>query len=188
MPIARNRRSSLATSASSKTAAPTKTSMLDRPIGQAVNKTIYAFAKIKVVPPNRYNSKIVAMELATTKAGAEAIDALYDLTASDGSKYHVRMRYPDGSFFLEEFLEALRAAGLPANAKLSDAVGIQEVVELDYVNDESIGTFINRWPVGKVPVNRRTSGSANSGNLINEDEDDEFSDFLDEADEEDEDE
>lgn len=190
----KNSNMSARSSNSRKAPAVSKTSAVDRKITRKAHAKQFSFAKPGVVPAGRYDSKIVDVEESKTKAGEQSVDFLYELTSSSGRKHHVRMRYPFDSFYYEELCEALLDAGLTEDSKLSDAVGLEEQVVLEYPNGEHIGSFTSRSPVSRKASNGKGSHSeAVEGEEIEAvededqdeedlDDDSEFDDFLEEED------
>ena len=171
-----------------------KTSAIDRKIARKTQTKQFSFARIGVVPPGEYRSKIVGLEDSQTKSGEESIDVLYELTSGSGKKYHVRMRYPVDGFYFDELCEALLDAGLTEDSKLFDAVGLEEQVVLDYPNGERIGSFTNRCPVSR-KVSKGYGGRSEAAEeeeteVVDDedqdeedfDEDSEFNDFLEDED------
>jgi len=181
-------------SGSRKAPTASKTSAVDRKITRKAQTKQFSFAKIGIVPPDEYRSKIVGLEDSRTKAGEDAIDVLYELTSASGKKFHVRMRYPLDGYFFEELCDALLDAGLTEDSKLSDAVGLEEQVVLDYENGERIGSFVSRSPVSRKASNGKGSCSEAVEGEETEavededqdeedfDDDSEFDDFLEDTD------
>lgn len=190
----KNLKMSARSSNSRKAPAASKTSAVDRKIVRKAQAKNYSFAKPAVVPPAEYRSEIAGMEDSKTKAGEDAIDVLYDLVDDAGKKYHVRMRYPLDGYYYEELCEALLDAGLTEDSKLSDAVGLEEQVVLDYENGERIGSFVSRSPVSRKASNGKGSHSEAAEEEETEvvddedqdeedlDDDSEFDDFLEDED------
>lgn len=190
--------SNLSTRSSASRKAPTasKTSAVDRKITRKAQTKQFSFAKIGIVPPDEYRSKIVGLEDSRTKAGEDAIDVLYELTSASEKKFHVRMRYPLDGYFFEELCDALLDAGLTEDSKLSEAVGLEEQVVLGYPNGERIGSFVSRCPadrkvsIGKVGSSKvaedHESEAFDEDDQAEDDvEDDEFADLVDFLEEED---
>ena len=183
----KNTNSKLPTRSANSRKAPTasKTSAVDRKITRKAQAKKFSFAKTGVVPPGTYKSEIVGIEEAQTKAGEEAVDVLYELTSTSGRKYHVRMRYPVDGYFFEELCDALLDAGLAEGSKLSEAVGLEEEVELAYSNGERIGSFVNRWSIGGYSDDFCGEDSSNREPEEEPEEEldeDEFDDFLEDED------
>lgn len=149
-----------------------KNFIIKRPV-QARN---YAFAKNGVVAAGKYRSKIAGVEFTKTKAGEEAVDLLYDLTDQKGTRYHVRMRYPDGSYYYDELCGALLAAGLQEGDSLKKAIGLEEAIALEYVNGEKIGSITSRSPIGKKVIGETVAEVEETEDEV--DEDDEFDEDL----------
>lgn len=148
---------------------------LDIQIKRSVQGSKYSFAKAGVVAPDKYDSSIAGVEVTRTKGGEDAVDILYNLTNQEGKTFHVRMRYPLGSFYFEELCDALLEAGLKEGMDIKKAVGIEEEVTIDYVNGERIGSIVERVPVGSKSTETKT---ANADKDEADDDDDEF-DFAD---------
>lgn len=177
-----------------KAPAASKTSAVDRKIARKAQSKQFSFAKPGVVPPGEYRSRIVCMEDSKTKAGEEAVDVLYELTDDSDKKYHVRMRYPLDGYYFEELCDTLLDAGLTEESKLSDAVGLEEQVVLDYPNGERIGSFTSRCPVSckasNGPSGRSEAAEDEETEVVDDEEQDEdgfdndseFDDFLEEED------
>ena len=106
----------------------------------------YAFPKPKLVPAGQYRSKIVDILESVTKNGDEAIDVHYDF--DDGvHRYRIKMRYPVESSHFEALCDALIEAGIPENASIKKAVGIEETVVLDYPDGATMGSIVSRSPI-----------------------------------------
>ncbi len=126
-------------------------------IKRPVQSKNYAFAKSGVVAAGKYRSFIIDVEFTKTKAGEDAVDLLYDLTDQKGTTYHVRMRYPDDSYYYAELCGALLDAGLQEGDSLKKAIGIEESIVLEYVNGEKIGSITARAPISEKAVNGKTA-------------------------------
>ena len=136
----------------------------------------YAFAKKGVVAAGKYRSKIAGVEFTKTKAGEEAVDLLYDLTDQKGMGYHIRMRYPAESFYYDELCGALLAAGLQAGDSLEKAIGLEETIALEYPNGSTIGSIVQRAPIGKNAIKKKVLEVEDDEGEV--DEDDEFDEDL----------
>lgn len=106
----------------------------------------YIFPKPKLIPAGKYHSKIVDVLESTTKQGEEAVDVHYDFENQD-HLIRVKMRYPLASSHFEDLCDALINAGVPENSGFTKAVGVEEMVELDYPNGATIGSIVSRSPV-----------------------------------------
>ena len=111
----------------------------------------YAFPKPKLVPAGKYRSKIVDILESVTKNGDEAIDVHYEF--DDGvHRYRIKMRYPVESTHFEALCDALIDAGVPENASIKKAIGVEETVELAYPNGTTMGSIISRSPINTTTV------------------------------------
>ena len=164
--------------------ASAKPSAVERTVKRTAKASNYAFAKPGVVPPGEYRSKIVGMEETMTRAGEEAVDVLYELTDSSGKQYHIRARYPTDGYYFDKLCDALLNAGLPDGSKLSDGIGIEEEVTLDYPDGGRIGNFVDRRPVNSAATGRKSAGSNSRvvEDVDEDDEDTELENFLQEDD------
>lgn len=162
--------------------ASAKPSAVERTVKRTAKASNYAFAKLGVVPPGDYHSKIVGMEETMTRAGEEAVDVMYMLTDSSGKQYHIRARYPTNGYYFDKFCDALLNAGLPEGSKLSDGIGTEEEVTLDYPDGGRIGSFVDRRPVNSAATGRKSAGSNPRvlEDVDEDDEDDELEDYLEE--------
>ena len=111
----------------------------------------YAFPKPKLVPAGKYHSKIVDILESVTKNGDEAIDVHYEF--DDGvHRYRIKMRYPVESTHFEALCDALIDAGVPENTSIKKAVGIEEMVVLDYPDGATMGSIVSRSPINATAV------------------------------------
>lgn len=106
----------------------------------------YVFPKPKLIPAGQYRSQIVDILESVTKNGDEAVDVHYHFE-NGANIYRVKMRYPVESSHFEALCDALIDAGVPENASIKKAVGVEEMVELDYLNGATMGSIVSRSPV-----------------------------------------
>lgn len=111
----------------------------------------YAFPKPRLIPKGQYHSKIVDVFESTTKQGDDAVDVHYDFT-NENQRYRVKMRYPVASSHFQALCDALIDAGVPENASIKKAIGVEETVELDYPNGATMGSIVSRSPVMSTAV------------------------------------
>jgi hypothetical protein len=111
----------------------------------------YAFPKPKLIPKGQYRSKIVDIFESTTKQGDDAVDVHYEFT-NGNQRYRVKMRYPVESSHFEALCDALIDAGVPENASIKKAIGVEETVELAYPNGTTMGSIISRSPINTTTV------------------------------------
>lgn len=149
------------------------------------------FLSESVVPAGRYVSEIVAVYEAVTDKGKAAVDVHYSFTDAHGNVVEAKERFAIDGFYFEQLCEALLDAGLSDGAKISQAVGITESVDVTYPRPGAIGRIKTRTPYAKSVSNKsRMAASAavdydDSTEDVVED-DDEFDDFADGLDDEDE--
>lgn len=133
----------------------------------------YEHPRIGRVPATYYHSKIVGMSI-REKNDKVILDVKYDLVDCYGRVYYIVQSYPADSQPYRRFAEALEAAGVSCDANADAGIGVEEIIELDYVSKSSdLGSIVNRRPY--------TTPSADDENEDEneaEDYDDEFDDFL----------
>lgn len=106
----------------------------------------YEYPRIGKVPATYYHSKIVDMNV-REKNGKAILDVHYDLEDSYGRVYHIVQSYPAESQPYHRFADALVAAGVPENAKVNAGIGVEEIIEIDYISKSSdLGSIVNRKP------------------------------------------
>ena len=157
-----------------------------RKVTRSTTPVTFSFPKRGIVPAGKYRCKVVAFEDSRTKAGEEAVDALYELTSATGEQYHIRTRYLVDSYYYCEFCDALLDAGLKENSLLADAVGIEEEIVLDYPDGARIGCFTSRRPLGRRDCQDGDTLDAEDSNCTDKeaqvdswDDDADFEDYLD---------
>lgn len=141
--------------------------------GSKVQKAKISMARVSYIPAGNYRSKVVAINDVTTRAGKTAIEIVYQLTDSMGKGYKIREIVPDDSWYYEQFSNAMVAAGVPDEAEIDEAVGVEEDVELVYDDPCSLGHFATRVPAAQ-PV-------AHDSESVEEAEEENF-DFLEDDD------
>lgn len=169
----------------------TKVSAADTIIRRKPVQQNVPFLKESVVPAGSYISEIIAVHDALTNNGKLAVDIHYTLTDAHGNVLKAKERFALDGYYFSQLGEALLEAGLPDGAKLSQAVGITERVDVVYPRPNAIGRIKNRTPYTKSKSSKsRTVTSANADYDDDDDaediveEDDEFDDFLDATDDE----
>lgn len=138
----------------------------------------YAYPKAKVVPAGVYRSEVKKVTPSTTNAGDDAIDFFYELTNASSQKFHVRQRYPLESGACGELCDRLIAAGLEEGSDFSDAIGLEETVEIVYHEGSTLGSIVSTDTELDIAAPKAEASSE-------ADEDDDFDDFLEDEDEED---
>ena len=149
------------------------------------------FLSESAVPAGRYVSEIVAVHEAVTDKGKAAVDMCYTFTDAHGNVVEAKERFAIDGYYFEQLCEALLDAGLPDGAKISQAVGITESVDVAYPRPGAIGRIKTRTPYAKSVSNksRMVDSAAVDYDDSTEDiveDDDEFNDFADGFDDEDE--
>lgn len=143
------------------------------------NKTV-PMARQKNIPAGKYRSKIVKVSFKKTRAGEDAVEIIYELTAPDGSVRKMREVIPYDSWAFEIFCDTLIAAGLEDGDDISAAVGVTEDVLLEYPDTHGLGHFTKRTP--------STAQSAPSTSMnVDDDEDVPVSNRVDDEEEDDDD-
>lgn len=169
---------------------------------QSVSKLIVKRSKRKVkaapmltediAPAGKYRSEIVGVADAKSDVGKLMVDVTYRLTDDRGKSVDARIRYPAEGYHIQKFFDALIDAGLPEESPLTEAVGIEEEVEIVYPFEGALGKIKSRKPapVAKPPaknpkrvVSAEDDQDDDSDLQADEDTfDEEDEDFLDEDD------
>jgi hypothetical protein len=99
------------------------------------------------VPAGHYFS-VVKKLVPRVKEGKVVLDAFYEIRQPRGSSvYHIKQSYPEGSSFLQDFYNAMIAAGVKPGPNLKDAIGVEEFIALAYVSTKSdFGSIVKRYP------------------------------------------
>ena len=106
----------------------------------------YEYPRIGRVPATYYHSKIVDMSV-RKKNDKAILDIKYDLEDSYGRVYHIIQSYPAESQPYHRLADALAAAGVPEDAKVNAGIGVEEIIELDYLSKtHDLGSIVNRRP------------------------------------------
>ena len=118
----------------------------------------YDYLRYSVVKPGIYCSRIINAESSVTAKGEPSIDVYYTLVSADDyhswnscdsdeiTYYHVKQRYKIGSNAYNNFIRAMRNAGLNKQFYTDDVIGIIEAVEVEYPNGGDMGTLGSRKP------------------------------------------
>ena len=99
-----------------------------------------------IVPPGKYHSEVIAVADAKSDAGKLMADVTYRFTDKGGETVEARIRYPATGYHIEKLFDALIEAGLPEESPLTEAVGIEEQVEICYPFEGALGKIKNRKP------------------------------------------
>lgn len=99
------------------------------------------------VPAGHYFSELKKL-VPRIKDGKEMLDAFYEIHQPRGqSVYHIKQTYTKGSTFIQDFFNAMIAAGVKPGPNLRDAIGVEEFISLAYVSTKSdIGSIVSRCP------------------------------------------
>jgi hypothetical protein len=109
----------------------------------------YEYPRIGRVPATYYHSKIVDMSI-RKKNDKIILDVHYDLEDSYGRLYYIVQSYPADSQPYRRFAEALGAAGVSGDVYADAGIGVEEIIELDYISKSSdLGSIVNRRPYTK---------------------------------------
>ena len=170
----------------------TNNSVLSRKLAHSSNAAKVPFLKQSVVPAGTYTARVTAVKEAQTTAGEDAIDIIYALTSVNSKVVTAKERFPIDGYILEKLTMHWFDNGLlPDDATYADIVGIEETVDISYVNPKALGSLRNRRPVNQASKATPKKISAPPVEDVDEDEseedmeedlDDEFDDFLDETD------
>ena len=136
----------------------------------------------KIAPAGVYASKIVAVtasKIDTTNA--DAVDVTYELTGTDGKIVQGRVRYEVGGYHLDKLLDALAEAGVPEGSSITEAVGIEEQLEIVYPQRGSLAKIKSRRPMTETVAPKKPAAKPKAP-TVDTDEDEEYDDFLDEDD------
>lgn len=143
------------------------------------------------VPAGTYHSVILAVKDAQNDEGKPMADVVYRFTSSSGKAVEAKIRYPITGYHIERLFDALIDAGLPEESPLTDAVGIEEEVQVVYPHEGSLGKIKTRRPVSKAseiksqkPIPKKSAHRVIDDKDFLEDEpleefDDDLEDYLD---------
>ena len=139
------------------------------------------------VPAGQYFSELKKL-VPRIKDGKEMLDAFYEIRHPRGqSVYHIKQTYTKGSTFIQEFYNAMIAAGVKPGPNLKDAVGIEEFISLAYVSATSdFGSIVKRYPKAVALAyygHSDEEADVDEEDDEDDDEDDEFDTFLSDLDE-----
>lgn len=166
-------------------------SVTDLRIHRQQNRKETPLLTSEILPAGKYYSEIIAIDDATCASGKPAADVTYRFTGKDGVSVTAKIRYPHKGYHIEQLFEAMLDAGLPDGAHLTEAVGVQEEVEVIYAYEGALGKIKTRRPVGvakQVPSSTKRRPSlgrvtAKSSYVEDEDEDeDEIEVFTEDGD------
>lgn len=111
-----------------------------------IESSDYAYPKEKDVPAGVYFSTISHMEV-RVKNDKIILDVGYDLEDRYGLIRHILQSYTKGSQHYKKFGAAMVATGLKPGQPILDAMGVTELVRIDYVAKRSdIGSIVERKP------------------------------------------
>ena len=99
-----------------------------------------------IVPAGTYRSEIIGVADAKSDTGKLLVDVSYRFTDTGGKAVEARVRYPATGYHIEKLYDALIDAGLPEDSPLTDAISIQEEVEIVYPFEGALGKIKNRKP------------------------------------------
>ena len=108
------------------------------------NYNVYNFPTENTVPEGHYWIRIDNISESITTTGKTAIDVYYTFQDETGKLHKVKMRYTDGSIAQDEFFDAMVEAGVDEGADITDAIGITEEIDFEYVGN--FGAIKNRIP------------------------------------------
>ncbi len=107
------------------------------------------------VPDGYYHSRVAKIDI-RTKAGPNGenkvlIDVCYDIEGYDyknrGQTYGIKQSYCRGSDYLQEFYDAMIAAGVEPDTPIRNAIGVRENIVLAYcAKNSDIGSIVRRSP------------------------------------------
>lgn len=100
----------------------------------------------EVVPAGKYCSEVISVTDAKSDAGKLMADVTYRFSDAGGKAVVARVRYPATGYYIEKLYDALVEAGLPEESPLTEAVGIEEEVEIVYPFEGALGKIKNRKP------------------------------------------
>ena len=143
-----------------------------------------------LVPACKYHSKIIAVTDAKSDEGKLMADVTYRFTDARGKEVDVRIRYPATGYHIDRLYDAMIDAGLPEETPLTEAVGIEERVEVTYPYEGALGKIKDRRPAATTapaPKPKKRAALIEDeveieSDEVSEDEDDEFDDFLEDDD------
>lgn len=171
----------------------TTNSVLSRKLVHSNKAAKIPFIKQSVVPAGTYVARVTAVKEAKTTAGEDAIDIIYNFTNANGKVVAAKERFPiDGYVLTKLTTHWFNNSLLPDDATYADIVGIEETVDISYVNPTALGNLQNRKPckrtANKAAPSKKTSAppvedvdESESEEDMEEDWD-EFDDFLEDED------
>ena len=111
-----------------------------------IEEEIFEYPMLDTVPAGIYSSEIKKME-PRMKGDKKILDVCYEIIDRTGEAYFIKQSYPAGSRPMHDFSRAMIAAGVKAGSTMKAAIGVREVIELDYVSRNSdFGSIIRRIP------------------------------------------
>lgn len=136
-----------------------------------IEEEIFEYPMLDTVPAGVYASKIEKME-PRLKGDKRILDVCYKITDRNGKTYLIKQSYPDGSKHMHDFSRAMIAAGVKAGSTMKAAIGVREVIELDYVSRNSdFGSIIRRIPETATTAYQRAANTdADYDDILSEDE------------------
>lgn len=127
------------------------------------------------VPAGYYFSELKKLA-PRIKDGKELLDAFYEIRQPRGqSVFHIKQTYTKGSTFIQDFYNAMIAAGVKPGPNLKDAIGVEEFITLAYISTKSdFGSIVKRMPKAVA-----LAYYGRSDEEPDEGDEDEFDDLLD---------
>lgn len=142
----------------------------------------------RVAPAGIYKSRITNVIMSRTTGGDDAVDVIHELTAENGKVVQGCIRYILGGHHLACFYNAMLDAGVPEENPITDAIGVEELLEIVYPQRGSLAKIKSRRPLeepDEKPAPKQKSVAKQKAVVKHQapapaadDGDDDFDDFL----------
>ena len=157
-------------------------------IHRSQSQTTVPMLSQRVAPAGIYKSRITNVIMSRTTGGDDAVDVIHELTAEDGKVVQGCIRYILGGHHLACFYHAMLDAGVPEENPITDAIGVEELLEIVYPQRGSLAKIKSRRPLeepGEKPAPKQKSVATQKPVVKHQapapaadDGDDDFDDFL----------
>ena len=116
----------------------------------------YSFPKRDLIPDGWYYALIKEARESYSQKGDKCFDIYYKLLSGiqyakwcngyidEVEYFYMKQRFKCGSEAAKAFEQAMRKIGVPKRFTLKDVVGLMDGIKIEYINDYSIGSIIER--------------------------------------------
>ena len=142
----------------------------------------YSFPKRDLIPDGCYYALIKDARKSYSQKGDRCFYIYYKLLSGiqyakwcngyiDEVEYlYMKQRFKCGSEAAKAFEQAMRKIGVPKRFTLEDVVGLMDGIKIEYINDYSIGSIINRKIISQDMSIFNINDSAEDENIYEEDD------------------